>query len=90
MVTAHGPVVQHSLVLHEGGLPADPHSSTLHKGGLAAHIWQDSDASSVDHRVQLRDHAHITSRFWVEKGGRKHRKNICVFLAESYGPGLKT
>ena len=31
-----------------------------------------------------------TSKFWVEKGGKKHRKNICVVLAESYGPGLKT
>ena len=30
------------------------------------------------------------SRFWVEKGGRKHRKNVPCFLAESYGPGLKT
>ena len=30
-----------------------------------------------------------TSRFWVEKGGRKHRENIFFFLAESYGPGLK-
>ena len=31
-----------------------------------------------------------TSRFWVEKGGRKHR-NVSVFLlADSYGPGLNT
>ena len=30
-----------------------------------------------------------TSRFWVEKGVRKHRKNICIVLAGSYGPGLK-
>ena len=36
------------------------------------------------------DHAIAMSRFWVEKGGRKHRKNICIFLAGSYGPGLKT
>ena len=30
-----------------------------------------------------------TSRFWVEKGGGKYRKNLSLFLAESYGPELK-
>ena len=30
------------------------------------------------------------SRFWVEKGARKHRKNNVVLLAKPYGPGLKT
>ena len=30
------------------------------------------------------------TRFWVEKGGRKHQENFSFFPAESYGPGLKT
>ena len=32
----------------------------------------------------------LMSSFWVEKGGREHRDNMCIFSAELYGPGLKT
>ena len=44
--------------------------------------WNNRGATPV--RLQL------MSRFWVEKGARKHRKNMSFFLAKHYAPGLKS